>query len=181
MGQNTLIEDEEADESTDPSIRVADRQTWRTPDTLFDGLHSEFNFTLDAAANAWDSKCDKYISPDEDSLITPWGHGQIIWCNPPFAQVMPWMKKALVEQTNRNDIVFLLKAATDTRWFHQYVIPYAEWWLFDGRVHFEPPPGIKASTPSFGAMLVRYAADGSSGFRGARCPKTGRVTTPVGR
>jgi hypothetical protein len=35
---------------------MSEKQDWRTPRSIFDPLHAEFNFTLDAAASADNSR-----------------------------------------------------------------------------------------------------------------------------
>jgi hypothetical protein len=54
-------------------------------------------------------------------------------------------------------------------------LPRFEFWFFRGRIAFRPPPGIKNSqAPAFGVMLCRIGPGIVPGFRGSRCPKTGR-------
>ncbi len=43
-----------------------------TPQAFFDGLNSEFHFTLDAAATAKSAKCPTYYTPETDGLKSPW-------------------------------------------------------------------------------------------------------------
>lgn len=154
---------------------LPERQAWKTPQLLWEGLHEEFGFTKDVAAKEEDAKTSNFIGKDDDALRVGWGHGEICWCNPPYRNVRPWLKKATLELANRNDTVFIVKAAVGSRWFHELVMLQAEWWFFSGRVYFEPPPGVTASSPAFDAMLVRYSLGAKPGFMGSRCPKTGKI------
>lgn len=95
---------------------VDDRET---PPDVYDPLHAEFRFTLDAAAARHNSKCKRYYSlgpsligdprqmsflPDEyigdsealaiDGLAQTWAVGEVIWCNPPFSDLPAWVEKA---------------------------------------------------------------------------------------
>lgn len=45
---------------------------WTTPQTLFDELNREFNFTLDPCATNENAKCKKYFTINEDGLIQDW-------------------------------------------------------------------------------------------------------------
>ena len=46
---------------------------WSTPQETFDALDREFNFTLDAAADETNHKCERFFSADEDGLKMDWG------------------------------------------------------------------------------------------------------------
>lgn len=41
---------------------------WATPQAFFDELNREFHFTLDAAANEQNHKCDLYYDKESDGL-----------------------------------------------------------------------------------------------------------------
>jgi site-specific DNA-methyltransferase (adenine-specific) len=98
---------------------------WGTPDELFDALHEEFNFGLDAAATCENTKLPCFISPDEDALTVSWvDHAAKrvpVWLNPPYSQVAAFVKKAYEESLQGSKIVMLLPARTDTRWFHDFI------------------------------------------------------------
>lgn len=62
-----------------------------TPQLLFDLLNSEFNFRLDACANADNAKTQLYFDQDQDALSIDWMQycldrdcKPIIYCNPPY-------------------------------------------------------------------------------------------------
>ena len=40
----------------------SDKDYWETPQSLFDELNAEFNFTLDAAASDTNHKCKRYFT-----------------------------------------------------------------------------------------------------------------------
>lgn len=40
----------------------SDKDYWETPQSLFDELNAEFNFTLDAAASDANHKCERYFT-----------------------------------------------------------------------------------------------------------------------
>lgn len=89
---------------------IDDRET---PPCVFDPLHAEFGFTLDAAAGHHNAKTPRYYtleggyfeSPREgrlswnafNGLTGPWGEN-VVWCNPPFSGVRPWVEKAWAER-----------------------------------------------------------------------------------
>lgn len=46
---------------------------WATPQEFFDELDAEFHFTLDAAADETNHKCEKYYDKAHDGLENLWG------------------------------------------------------------------------------------------------------------
>lgn len=50
----------------------SESQTWNTPRPLFYELNELWNFTLDTACIPSSALCDKYFTPDDDSLIQDW-------------------------------------------------------------------------------------------------------------
>jgi site-specific DNA-methyltransferase (adenine-specific) len=94
---------------------------WTTPQTLFDTLNMEFGFTLDAAASAENSKCDRFFSAEQDALVHSWD-GEVVWCNPPYSgkNIANFLHKALMARARGTTSVFLLPAKTGNRWFHGY-------------------------------------------------------------
>lgn len=65
------------------------------------------------------------------------GGGERVWCNPPYGRVIrQWVEKAYHEWLNGATVVLLVPARTDTAWFHDYILPYAEVRFLRGRVHF---------------------------------------------
>ena len=46
---------------------------WPTPQWLFDQLDEQYHFTLDAAADDENHKCDCYFTAKEDGLSQKWG------------------------------------------------------------------------------------------------------------
>lgn len=115
---------------------------WWTPQALFDCLNGEFQFELDAAADVWNRKCEKYISEEQDALITPW-EGRTVWCNPPYGK--GWGSDSLTHFVRRgyeqhveqkNTIVMLLPAYTDPKYWGQYVMLAHEVRFLKGRLQF---------------------------------------------
>lgn len=125
---------------------------WETPLRLFAELHKEFDFTLDAAANAENTKCDQWLGPgsplSEDALAVAW-QGRV-FCNPPYGRgVGAWVEHA-VKQTDAEVVVLLLPARMDTRWFQANVRAGHELRFLKGRLRFESQgkPGGPAPFPS---------------------------------
>ena len=71
-------------------------------------LHKRFNFTIDAAAEQWNARLDRYWTPEDDALQQDWS-GERVWCHPPFTDgTLPqWIAKATFS-TEADLIVMLL-------------------------------------------------------------------------
>lgn len=125
------------------------RDDWETPESLFRPLNDEFGFTLDVAANKENTKCRKFISKEEDGLRVPWSG--MSWLNPPFGRDLgKWVRKASSEAKNGCLVVCLLPARTNTKWWHEVVMP-GEIRFVMGRPRFE---GAKHGLPFPLAIVV---------------------------
>lgn len=60
-------------DATAKTMFSSDKNYWETPQTLFDELNEEFNFTLDAAASDDNHKCPKYFTAQNSGLEQDWG------------------------------------------------------------------------------------------------------------
>jgi hypothetical protein len=73
-----------------------------------------------------------------DGLMKEWG--KRVYMNPPYGRrIKEWFEKGILEMdSGRTElIVWLLPARTDTRWFHDLVLPKArEIRLLRGRLYF---------------------------------------------
>ncbi len=164
---------------------VDDRET---PADIYDPLNAEYRFTLDVAAARHNAKCKRFFArapwtpfeakqcglwpeswrdhPDAlalDGLAQPWGRDEVVWCNPPFSDLYPWVQKAHgVECT----VVMLLPAnRTEQPWWQEFIEPYRdrafrmpETRFLAGRrsfTHHGETIGNSTSTaPPFGIVIV---------------------------
>ena len=92
----------------------------------FGPLHDRFGFTVDVAAAAHNTKCERYYDRDTDGLAQSWA-GEVVWCNPPYSDIAPWVRKAWDEHGQAHGIVMLLPAnRTEQTWWQQMVEPYRD-------------------------------------------------------
>jgi|SRR6267378_1365635 len=87
--------------------------------------------------------------PDFDGLAIPWTRRN--YCNPPYSDKVPWIKKAIEEAKFGNMTVMLLPQATDAAWYHDLVVPNAEILSFRGRLQLD-----NGKHPKYGSMLVIF-------------------------
>ena len=123
---------------------------WETPLYLFEQLNKEFNFTLDVCALPENAKVENYYTPQLDGLRQDWSG--VCWMNPPYGRdISKWMSKAVDSWRNGSTVVCLVPARTDTRWWHEYVVPYAEVRFIRGRIKFS---GARNNAPFPSAIII---------------------------
>ena len=158
-----------------PNEKVDDRET---PPEVFAEFDRRFGpFTLDVAASAHNAKCADFYSIEDDGLEMDWPG--VVWCNPPYSDIRPWIEKAWAEWQFRESestespsgpkrIVMLLPAnRTEQAWWQDLIEPAR----LDGRLHVEFIRGrmrfiaagddeIKPNArPPFGVCLVVWGMD----------------------
>ena len=128
---------------------------WETPQAFFDKLNARYQFTLDVCATADNAKCEKFYTEQDNALRQPWVG--VCWMNPPYGrEIGKWVKKAHDAtfpdwQHTGAKVVCLLPARTDTKWWHDYVIPHGKIEFLRGRLKFG---GHKNSAPFPSAIVI---------------------------
>jgi phage N-6-adenine-methyltransferase len=125
---------------------------WATPQDFFDRLHARWRFTLDVCATGHNTKVPVFYTREENALVQPWFG--TCWMNPPYGRgIGKWVEKACRSALEGDaTVVCLLPARTDTRWWHEYVIPFAADVRFiRGRLKFG---GHKNAAPFPSAVVV---------------------------
>lgn len=121
---------------------------WATPQDLFDKYDAIYRFETDVCALPENTKCKRFFTPEMDGLKQEWTG--VCWCNPPYGrQIGKWVEKAVKSFAT---VVMLLPARTDTKWFHDYCLPYGKIEFLRGRLKFG---GCNNSAP-FPSMIVVF-------------------------
>ena len=154
------------------------RDDWRTPPEFFAKIDRLWHFDYDAFASHDNALCATYSTPDGTYEGWNWkrSHAQLSpldgltfspgdgeprrrFGNPPYSrgfieQACQWF----AESREMFDIsVLLIPANTDTRWWHEWVKPYATVYLLRGRIHFiDPATGEPGGSPPGGSALAVY-------------------------
>lgn len=125
---------------------------WETPNSLFEELDKEFNFTLDPCCTHNNAKCEKHYTKEDNGLLQDWT-GERVFCNPPYGKELPpWIRKCAEHGERGGLAVMLIFARTDTKAFHEYIYHKAEIRFLKGRVKFG---GCKNAAP-FPSMIVIF-------------------------
>ena len=107
-----------------PNDDVDDRATTPVHFAEFEDRFGEF--TLDVAAAAHNTKCDRYFDRATDGLRQSWA-GERVWCNPPYSAIELWVRKAWTEAPGTRGIVMLLPAnRTEQKWWQTQVEPHRD-------------------------------------------------------
>lgn len=142
-----------------------------TPDWLFQRYHERYRFTLDAAANATNTKLLAFYSRDIDGLTHPWAPHRV-WCNPPYSNLAGWLAKAHAEMAAGCPVIVMLLPAnrSEQPWWQEHVEPYRD--RPDGylrtefiakRLNFglpDNPEGKFHSSPPFGLVMLTFTRPG---------------------
>ena len=113
---------------------------WRTPVSLYADLDREFHFNFDPCP----------FGDTSGGLICESWRRRRVFCNPPYGpEIVSWVRCAAEAEL----AVYLLPARTDTRWFHEIVLPKAKEIRFiKGRLKF----GDAAKDAPFPSMIVIF-------------------------
>lgn len=146
----------------DKVLMSTGKDDWGTPQALYDILNEEFGFTLDVCASAYNYKCSKYYTIEDDGLSKSWA-GETVFCNPPYSKKgkqAKWVEKCYKEAKENNiTVVMLLPARTDTKVFHDYLIGKAEIRFIKGRLKFEDEYRSAKEPAPFPSMVAIYHGD----------------------
>ena len=124
---------------------------WETPQDLFEKYDAIYNFETDVCALPENAKCKRFFTPEMDGLKQEWTG--VCWCNPPYGrQIGKWVEKAVKSFAT---VVMLLPARTDTKWFHDWCLPYGKIEFLRGRLKFG---GCYNSAP-FPSMIVIFEVE----------------------
>lgn len=100
-------------------------------------------FDLDACASEWNHKCGLYYTEKQDGLKQPWIG--VVWCNPPWADIGPWVDKSYKETRpggSARRVVMLMPSRTGQAWFRLASRNATVHWIpGPGRIRFGAPPG----------------------------------------
>lgn len=66
---------------------------WRTPLSVYGPLADRYEFTVDAAAAEWNARHERFWSIEDSAFGRSWA-GERVWCNPPYSDPGPWIRKA---------------------------------------------------------------------------------------
>ena len=137
------------------AMTSSQKQDWGTPQVFFDYFQKYlgYNFTLDACASEDNFKVP-YFYTEEINAFNQVPLSEKIWMNPPYARGAQTKFVELAIKWSRHNVVWcLIPARTDTKLFHDTILPNANQIIFiKGRIQHEGANG-GALMPQ---MLVQF-------------------------
>ena len=140
------------------------KDLWQTPKDLFNKLDEEFHFDIDAAWSRENCLCDiGFYRGEKDSFETAWylitrKDHPVIFINPPYSRgnIAKFCKKIVKESRRGCTVVALLPMDCSTKYFHDYILPYAyEIRFLKRRVKYiSPETGKPIGSPPFVSIIV---------------------------
>lgn len=131
--------------------RGGSEQTIETPDEFIEATEQRFGpIKFDLAATAANKKAEYYYGPDsslgEDALAMDWhriewwengeSRRKLLWLNPPFDPVEPWVAKCAEEYQRGARILLLCRGSIDSNWWWQHIQPNAMVYALTPRIRF---------------------------------------------
>lgn len=143
-----------------PDDETDDRATHRTD---FGPLDDRFGFTIDVAAAAHNTKCERFYDYEANGLAQSWA-GEVVWCNPPYSDIAPWIRKAWAEYVDATIVMLLPANRTEQSFWQLMVEPYRDrpgspltTQFLPGRMRFLAPGQTVIGPnqrPPFGCVLL---------------------------
>ena len=141
------------------------KNSWGTDPVIFNAMNKEFNFSLDAAANDDNHKCDWYLTKEDDSLSVDWSYHlddysmrPSVWINPPYGKgfIKKFMQKCIEQKAKGVTSVLLVPATLDAQWLPINDISEIRI-VTGGRLSFyHPINGKKINGNTKGSMFVIF-------------------------
>lgn len=162
------------------AVMSSRRMDWETPDDVLECVRMVAPIDLDPCTTTENpTKARKFICPGPlhegnriaagggigvcgDGLALPWeSDAGLVFVNPPYGRHLPkWAAKMRLEASGGVEIVALVPARTDTKWFQKHLSKADAICFWEGRLTFRGAP-YPAPFPS---ALV-YFGDRSKAFR----------------
>lgn len=152
-----------------------ERTDWLTPPEIVEAVHATFKGPpeIDPCSHPA-SKVgadESWLLPEADGLDgARWRrHGRTFYVNPPFGPGLSrWVEKCVETAWDGGEIVLVLPAAVETRWWQTHIWPKAERIAFpDRRIQFiNPDTGERERNPPMACALV-YWGDSPGRFHRA--------------
>ncbi len=139
--------------TTSPVLFSSKSDDWPTDQAFFAKMDRKYGpFALDVCATAENAKCARFFTAEMDGLQQPWEG--LCWMNPPYGKTIGlWIRKAWQASVEGATVVCLLPARVDTRWWHDFIKPYAaEIDFIRGRLRF----GDANNSAPFPSVIVVF-------------------------
>ena len=134
------------------------KDEWQTPPWLFDWLDQRFEFGTDLAATAANALLPVFITLEDNAIATDWASlPGPAFCNPPYSNIEPWLRKAREAACDGLTSVFLIPTPNGEEHYGFHVFGAASEVIFiTGRLAFINTQGKPQSGNTRGSCIVIY-------------------------
>lgn len=127
--------------SAPPQKPGRSKQDYRTPPLFLDAVRRRFGitaFSIDLAADEGNTVAPLFYTEADDALKQPWrtADRNWAWCNPPFANIAPWVEKAYRSTRVGARVLMLVPAGVGANWWRDWVDGKAFVLFLNGRITF---------------------------------------------
>lgn len=125
------------------------RDSWETPQWLFNKLHKQFKFELDCCASGENTKCTDY---HDNFLVFENPMKKIAWMNPPFSKSLEMFKHFF--KVVKKGVAIYRCDNMETKVWQQIILPNASWvFIPNKRIAYE---GLEGSGSRFPSALIGF-------------------------
>ena len=136
---------------------LSERDSWSTPDYIFEWLDNIFGFDVDLAASDSNHKTPYYLDIDNDALEHDWHFfGDTGFLNPPYSSIKPWVARAVKEQAKGFITVMLIPTPNGESYYKDIFENASEIIYINGRVAFIGANGKPKSGNTRGSCVVVF-------------------------
>ena len=136
------------------------RDYYGTPAGVMGLINDRYRIVLDACAEDFNKASVSYIPRNKYPLKQDWFEWymvgalgrtgpsvqdcreRIVWLNPPYSDIGPWLQKACETAQNGLTVLALVKHDPAVRWWNDWATKATEIWEPKHRINFDTPPGV---------------------------------------
>jgi hypothetical protein len=151
-----------------PALNASVKMDWQTPESFLELVRKVGPIALDpctvpenpTGASVWcTGKLRQMTNPPrtiDDGLDAPWAMwsvGGLVYVNPPYGRALPkWVDKCIAEAERGAEIILLVPARPDTKWFRRLFQSATGVLFWSGRIRFR---GATAGAP-FPSLVAHW-------------------------
>ena len=141
--------------ANDGSGNIPERDTWETPQELFNTLNNQYTFFLDCCANENNSKCPKFCVDFLESYLDWKGDNMVAWMNPPFSKARE-MFEHFFKVVTKGVAIYRCDNLETSIW-QEVILKNADWiFIPKGRICYE---GMEGKGSRFPSALIGKGVD----------------------
>jgi len=142
------------------------KDDWLTPKWVVERVHRFGGIALDPCPAVGFNWVDSETCLGANNgLKESWETPGLVFVNPPYGRdIRKWTKRALAFRQLCGDIVLLVPARTDTKWFQELAAEAPAICFIKGRLKFIKPDTLEETDPApFPSALVWFGTEGGFG------------------